>query len=167
MVDIMMTNKEMNEAIKKELKKAGYNTKDFSVSVKDAGYETSIRIKIKSPEVNKKEIEKILNHWKVVDYDERTMEILSGGNTFLFIEYLDGIFEEVSREFVADAMGAMESQDETTKIFDGLYLINWEHKGQLTLRQQDENGTCSKNIFNFQKLCELIYKFAKFGTIAA
>lgn len=33
-----MTNKEINTAVKSELKAAGYNVKDFRVSVKDSLY---------------------------------------------------------------------------------------------------------------------------------
>ena len=163
----MMTNKEINTAIKQELKNAGYKASAFSVSVKDCGYSTSIKIKIKSPEVNRKEIEKLLNHWQEIDRDERTGEILQGCNTYLFVDYTDGIFSEVSQEWAATARGLMESKDETTRIFDGLYLINWEHSGRLEIRQQDEKEHCTFKVYNFSTLCEFIYKFAKFGTIAA
>lgn len=162
----MMTNKEINAAVKKELKEAGYKAKDFSVSVKDCGYSTSIKIKIKNPEVNRKEIEKRLNHWQEIDIDERTGEILRGCNTYLFVDYADGIFSEVAQEWAATAHGLMEGKDETTRIFEGLYLINLEHKGQLEIRQQDEKEHCTFKVYDFSKLCEFLYKFAKFGTIA-
>lgn len=163
----MMTNKEINAAIKKELKDAGYKASDFSVSVKDCGYSTSIKIKIKSPEVNRKEVTNLLNHWKEIEYDQANGEILEGGNTYLFIEYVDGIFKEAAQEYAATARGLMESKDETTRIFDGLYLINWEHGGQLEIRQQDAKEHCAFKVYDFSKLCEFLYKFAKFGTIAA
>ena len=96
----MMTNKEMNQAIKKELKEAGYNAKDFRVSVKDAGYETSIHIYIKNAAVRKSEIEKLLRHWEEVDRDQRTYEILAGGNTFLFIDYEYGVLEDAAADLI-------------------------------------------------------------------
>lgn len=79
----MMTNKEMNAMIKKELKTAGYKASDFSVSVKDCGYSTSIQIKIESPKVNRKKVADILNHWKEIKYDQASGEILEGCNTYL------------------------------------------------------------------------------------
>ena len=45
----MLTNRETNAAIKRELKAAGYNTKSFKVSVKDCGYSTSAHVTIKDP----------------------------------------------------------------------------------------------------------------------
>lgn len=162
-----MTNKEINAEIKKELKEAGYKAKDFSVSVKDCGYSTSIKIIIKSPDVNRKEIEKLLKHREEYEKDGRTYEILEGANTYLFIEYARGIFDEPSQEWAATARGAMNSQDETTRIFDGLYLINLEHRGRLEIRQQNEKDFCTFKCDDFNSLCIFLYKFAKFGTIAA
>ena len=163
-----MTNKEINAAIKNELKEAGYKTRDFSVSVKDSLYDTAIRITIKNPEINRKEIERLLSHWQEIDYDERSGEILAGANTYLFIDYAEGIFEVPAvTEWAATARGVWESKDETTRIFDGLYLINWEHSGNLEIRQQDERDCCTFKVYSFAKLCEYIYKFARFGTIAA
>lgn len=160
-----MTNKEMSAAIRKELKDNGF--KGVSVSVKDCGYDTAIRVKIKNPNINRLEVEKLLNHWEEIDRDERTGEILSGCNAYLFLEYQDGIFDEVAQEWAATAMGAMKSKDETTRIFDGLYLINWEHSGRLELKQQDEKDHCTRCVYDFNALCVFLYKFAKFGTIAA
>lgn len=161
-----MTNKELNQAIRNELKEAGYKTKDFSISVRDAGYSTSVRIKIKSPYINRKEVEKLLKHHDEVDYDMHTMEILAGGNTYLHIEYDYGIFEEVAQEWATTANGLMHSKDETTRIFDGLYLINWEHSGKLEIRQQDSKEHCTFIVYDFKHLCEFLFKYATFGTIA-
>ena len=44
-----MTNKEINAAVKSELKAAGYNVKDFRVSVKDSLYDGVIRVTVKKP----------------------------------------------------------------------------------------------------------------------
>lgn len=160
-----MTNKEMSAAIRKELKDNGF--KGVTVSVKDSGYDTAITVKIKNPSVNRIEVENLLKHWEEIDRDERTGEILSGCNAYLFVEYRDGIFDDVAQEWAATAMGAMKSKDETTRIFDGLYLINWEHSGRLELKQQNEKDYCTRYVYNLNALCVFLYKFAKFGTIAA
>lgn len=160
-----MTNKEMSAAIRKELKDNGF--KGVSVSVKDGGYDTAIRVKIKNPSINRLEVEKLLNHWEEIDRDERTGEILSGRNAYLFVEYQDGIFDEAAQKWAATATGAMNSKDETTRIFDGLYLINWEHSGRLELKQQNEKDYCTRCVYDFNALCVFLYKFANFGTIAA
>lgn len=162
-----MTNKELGNAIRKELKTSGYKTRDFSVRVRDSLYDTAVNIKIKNPEINRKEIEKILNKFKAIDYDERSGEILAGGNTYIFIDYESGIFEIPAQEWAATARGILESKDETTKIFDGLYLINWKHSGNLEIQQQDGREHCTLKVCDFSSLCVFLYKFAKFGTIAA
>lgn len=162
-----MTNKELNAAIKRELKKEGYKAKDFSVSVKDCGYSTSINVKIKSPEVNRKDVEELLRHHEEYEKDGRTYEVLEGANTYLFVDYVNGIFDEPAQEWAATARGLIDSKDETTRIFDGLYLINLEHSGQLEIRQQNEKDYCTFKCCGFKDLCIFLYKFAKFGTIAA
>lgn len=161
-----MTNQELKTAIKNELKKEGY-AKGYTISVRDCGYSTSVKIKITNPEINRLEIEKIVNRFQEIDRDERTGEILEGGNCYIFTEYKEGIFENGAREWTATAHGAMMSKDEVTKIFDGLYLLNLEHRGQLELSQQNSKGHCSIYIYDLEHLATLIYKFAKFGTIAA
>lgn len=161
-----MTNKEINTAIKKELKDAGYRTRDFSVSVKDCGYSTSIRITIKNPEINRKTVERLLLHWESVDRDLVTGEILGGANTYLFIRYADGIFTEVSQEWATTACGVFSSNDEVVMIFDGLYFINKDRKNHFEIRQQDKREHCTLQCNDFLELCVFIYKFAKFGSIA-
>nr|DAG28522.1 MAG TPA: hypothetical protein [Caudoviricetes sp.] len=161
-----MTNQELKTTIKEELKKAGFK-KGYTISVKDCLYSTSMKIKINDPTINRKEIEKIAHKFQEIDRDERTGEILSGGNCYVFVEYKEGIFEEVAREYEATAKGAMMSKDVTTKIFDGLYLINWEHSGNLEIRQQNEKDYRTFKVYDLKQLSEFIYKFAKFGTIAA
>ena len=160
-----MTNKEMSAAIRKELKENGFS--GVFVSVKDSGYDTAIKVKIKNPDTNRLEVEKLLKHWEEIDRDERTGEILSGCNVYLFVEYQPGIFDEPAQEWAATAMGVMKSADETTKIFDGLFLINWERSGRLELRQQNEKDFCTRLVNSFNDLCIFLYKFVTFGTIAA
>lgn len=162
-----MTNKELNQTIKNELKDAGYNTRDFSVSVKDCGYSTSIRVKIKNPEINRKNVENLLRSHEEYERDRASYEILEGGNTYLFIDYADGVFDTVAQEWAATARGAMDSKGECIRLFDGLYLINSEQYNGLRIQQQNATDHCSYNVYDFNSLCIYIYKFAKFGTISA
>lgn len=159
-----MTNKELNATIKKELKEAGYNTKDFSVSVKDCGYSTSIKVKVKNPYVNRKEVESLLRHHEAYEQDNRTYEVLQGGNTYLFVEYEYGIFEAVAQDWAATASELMKSTEEITRIFDGLYLLNMS--GHLEIRQRNAKDNVTRKC-DYTSLCEYLFKFAHFGTIAA
>ena len=163
-----MTNKELNSQIKKELKNAGYNTRDFKVSVKDCGYSTSIHVTIKNPEINRVEIENILKHHEIIDYDRRTCEILEGANDYLFVDYGCGIFDEpAATEWGVTAINIFKnSTDEIMRIFDGLYLINQNRKGNLELMQQTKDFHGRRYISDLKDLCIYLYKFAHFKTIS-
>lgn len=163
--DKKMTNKEIGTAIKKELKEAGYNTRDFSVRVRDSYHDTAIIISIKNPEINRKEIEKLLHHWEEIDQDAASGEILAGCNIYLFISYADGIFDIPAQEWAATAQGLMSSKDNIISVFNGLYFIC--NAGKKEIRQQDEREHCTFLVSSFKDLCIFLYKFAKFGTIAA
>ncbi|MCG4662814.1 hypothetical protein L0P73_19755 [[Clostridium] innocuum] len=162
-----MTNKELSMKIRKSLKEAGYTQKDIKVSVRSFRYDTAAKITIHNPHIDRHRIEKILRPaYEEIDRDDITGEILQGGNTMLFIEYEYGIFEEVAREWMATAKGLMQSKAEVTRIFDGLYLLDPDHCGALEIRQQDENTSCTYRVHSISHLCEFLYKFAEFKTIA-
>ena len=162
-----MTNKELSMRIRTSLKEAGYTQKDIKVSVRSSRYDTAAKITIHNPHIDRHRIEKILRPaYEEIDRDDITGEILQGGNTMLFIEYEYGIFEEVAREWMATAKGLMQSKAEVTRIFDGLYLLDPDHCGALEIRQQDENTSCTYRVHSISHLCEFLYKFAEFKTIA-
>ena len=162
-----MTNKELSMKIRKSLKEAGYTQKDIKVSVRSSRYDTAAKITIHNPHIDRHRIEKILRPaYEEIDRDDITGEILQGGNTMLFIEYEYGVFEDVAREWMATAKGLMQSKAEVTRIFDGLYLLDPDHCGALEIRQQDENTSCTYRVHSISHLCEVLYKFAEFKTIA-
>ncbi|MBU9106787.1 hypothetical protein KTG08_12140 [[Clostridium] innocuum] len=162
-----MTNKELSMKIRKSLKEAGYTQKDIKVSVRSSRYDTAAKITIHNPHIDRHRIEKILRPaYEEIDRDDITGEILQGGNTILFIEYEYGVFEDVAREWMATAKGLMQSKAEVTRIFDGLYLLDPDHCGALEIRQQDENTSCTYRVHSISHLCEFLYKFAEFKTIA-
>lgn len=78
-----MTDNERLAAIRKELKEHGYNNRRVGVSYD--GY--AIRLNIKELAIDIKEIENIAMKYENYSRDERTGEILSGGNTFVFVDY--------------------------------------------------------------------------------
>lgn len=161
-----MDNKEMSKQIRKKLKENGYSNRDVSVSVKDAGYSVAIHVKIKNPHIDKNVIELLIKQYERLDIDERTNEILEGANSYLFIDYEYGIFKEVAHDFAAEAMGLMKCNDEVIKVFDGLIFLNIDHGDRLELRQDNTKGHHSVVVNSFAHLCELLYKYSEFGTIA-
>lgn len=162
-----MTNKELGNAIRAELKTAGYAPRDFSVRVRDCGYSTSADVKIKNPEIRSASVERLLSKFESVDRDYATGEILAGGNCYLFVDYADGIFDAPAQEMAATASGVLREKGECIRIFDGLYLCNCN--GRAELRQQNDLGCFTRRIGGFslhRELCVAMYKYSKFGTIA-
>lgn len=162
-----MTNKELGNAIRATLKAEGYAPRDFSVRVRDCGYSTSAHVTIKNPEIRSANVEKLLSKFESIDRDERSGEILEGGNCYLFVDYADGIFDAPAQEMAATAAGVLRENGECIRIFDGLYLCN--RNGRTELHQQNGEGNCTWLIGSFSRLNELcvaMYKYAKFGTIA-
>ena len=82
-----MTDRERVDAIRKTLKEKGYNSRQVGVTYQVAGYSAIIRVTIKEPEIDKSEIENIVKGFNEIDRDERTGEILEGGNTFVSVCY--------------------------------------------------------------------------------
>lgn len=76
--------------IKKKLKGYGINTEGLTVSKGRGGYETAWHISGDSRKTDLKAVEDIVKT-KIghVDYDERSGEILAGGNTFVFVRDTD------------------------------------------------------------------------------
>ena len=97
-----MTSKEKAKAIRTALKEAGITSKQVSVKHRYCGYSSSYHITIKDGNVSELQIKDICKRFESVDYDERTGEILEGGNDYIFVdrdhqmpvdgsEYLDAV----------------------------------------------------------------------------
>ena len=82
-----MTDEERVKAIRAELKARGYNSRRIGVTLKYAGCSSVITVTIKELGIDKKEIEKLVNKYKFYERDERTGEILAGGNTYIHVNY--------------------------------------------------------------------------------
>lgn len=97
-----MTSKEKAKAIRTALKEAGITSKQVSVKHRYCGYSSSYHITIKDCNVSELQIKDICKRFESVDYDERTGEILEGGNDYILVkrdnhapvdgsEYLDAV----------------------------------------------------------------------------
>ena len=95
-----MTNRELSQVIRKDLKEHGITSKDVSVRVRDALYDTSVNITIKNPLIRETDVESITRKYSKVDYDQRSMEILAGCNVYVHCEYAYGIFDDVSAPLI-------------------------------------------------------------------
>lgn len=83
---------ELADMIRQALKKAGYKVpSQISVRKRSA---SAYDVEIKSLDIDKDEIEKIVSKYENIRYDERTGEILSGGNTYVFVNYDYGMMNK-------------------------------------------------------------------------
>lgn len=82
-----MTNSERVVAIRQALKEHGYNNR--KIGVRYDGY--AIWLTIKDLAIDIKEIEQLAKGYESYERDEFTGEILSGGNTFMFVNYAYGL----------------------------------------------------------------------------
>ena len=81
-----MTDTEKIKAIRAELKKAGFTSRQVSVRHRYVGYSSSFNITIKDGNISGMQVKDICKHFESVDYDERTGEILEGGNDYILVE---------------------------------------------------------------------------------
>lgn len=168
----MKTNKEIKKEITAELKEAGYNSRKVSVSVKDSGYSTRIDVTIKDPTVNAQAIEAIVNKHDSYELDERTGEILLGGNTYVFVAYKYGLFDEIASDYLAEAEKAMQhmaaAHQSVEPIRDNLRLIKGTPCTVETVKEV--NGIRMRDderiVGNAQELAKYIAMYTLAGTIA-
>ena len=77
----------LTSEIKKALKQAGFDTKKISVMHKWAGYSEVYRVSVKDKTINLDEVRDVTKRFEEYEVDERTGEILAGGNTFVSVQY--------------------------------------------------------------------------------
>lgn len=85
-----MKTSEIRTQVRETIKGLGLKRTDVSISVYCTGLSDSIRIQLKNENVNGKMIQDALNKFQSYERDEMTGEILSGGNTFVFIVDMNG-----------------------------------------------------------------------------
>ena len=173
-----MTNKELSQAIRKVIKNSGYNTRDFSIRVRDSLYDTAVNVKIKNPKIRKSEIEKILKKFESIDYDEKTCEILAGGNVYIFVNYEYGVLEEAAAELIPIAEMVLKNKEKYSghKIADnGTKSVNINHyeDNEWTLFEIDNKET---GVYTYRPtywikcardLAVAMWRFKNLGTIYA
>lgn len=77
------------------LRSKGYKRTQVSVRYDYISY----RVTIKDITIPIDEIKKLVNQFESISYDEYTHEILSGGNTFVFVEYDEDLIERIEDEY--------------------------------------------------------------------
>lgn len=106
-----MSNKELSQLIRKTLKESGFTSKDLSVRVRAALYDTSVNITIKNPLVRISEVEEIVKRFSEVDYDEHSGEILAGCNVYVHCQYEYGIFKDAAADLLPAAEMVLSNKE--------------------------------------------------------
>lgn len=91
--------KESAKELRSKLKEIGYNRNMVSVT---SDYD-SINVTVKSIEVDFKKVEKLANSYESFRTDERTGEILLGGNTYVNVKYSDTLKDELKNKYMSKA----------------------------------------------------------------
>lgn len=126
-----MTNKERSAAIRAEIKKLGYNSRQVSVRSGFCGYSDYTHITIKDAKADIKEIEKACKKFQSVDYDSATGEILAGGNTYIHVQY---DYDAISKATEAN----IEKAESLVNDIDDYYVLFKDEKKEIVLCKQNE-----------------------------
>lgn len=98
-----MTNKEMSKAIQEKLKAAGIPRAAYSIRVRSCGYSDSVRIDVKDLSISIDDVKRVAFQYQSIDRDERTGEVLEGGNTYVFIQYSFYALQAAHEKYLAQA----------------------------------------------------------------
>lgn len=170
-----MTNKEINAVVKSELKAAGYSVKDFRVSVKDSLYDRVIRVTVKNPLVKPSDIKKLLDHWESYEIDQRTGEILQGGNIYVFVQYDLHAFDDIPAEYIERAAAVLGDIEK----YDGREIAANDSGASLHLLREGKRyrlieckagtmaGQETRFFYSASQLAEMLFRFDNLGTSAA
>lgn len=80
-----MTTKELAVKIREDLKQRGYNSRKIGVRYEFCGYSSVIHVTVKDDNIDIEEVRGWLKKYESIDRDERTGEVLQGGNTYLSV----------------------------------------------------------------------------------
>ena len=136
------SNKELSQLIRRELKENGFTSKDVSVRVRSALYDTAVNVTIKNPLVRLSEVREVVKKFSEVDYDERTMEILAGGNVYVHCQYEYGIFDGVASAFVPIAEKVFNNEK-----YNGRKIAENDHTEIHMVKMND----CESRLYEFDK----------------
>ncbi len=81
-----MTSTEKAKAIRAALKEAGFTSRQVSVRHRYVGYSSSFNITIKDGNISEMQVKNICKRFESYETDERTGEILEGGNDYILVE---------------------------------------------------------------------------------
>jgi hypothetical protein len=131
--DFLNEDSDVAKEIRKILKdKFGLSSRDVSVRSSIAGYSSSINIKLKTIKslAYTKKIESLSGELESYETENGTGEILSGGNTFIFVEmdykFRTNLEDDIQKEFEKQLSGRIFDEN-TTVVLYGAFMISKRH----------------------------------------
>jgi len=148
----------MNEAkeIRKVLKDAGFNSRRVSVRHEHYSMGSSLHVTIRDASIEKQEIEKLVRSFERIDRCSYTGEILSGGNTFMYIRYsAEAALARVEKiaDKIQSAIDKLPDESNTLEKVEGSNIMIGRTGGHFTV--WGESGFMS-NAYNFDGICKVI-----------
>lgn len=151
----MKNLKEKSIQLRKDLKVYGLTNRDVSITTQNGVWDDKINVHLKTISALKlhNEIEKLAYNYESIDRDVRTMEILTGGNTYIFISYEYDLLDEYSAKYqtIAEELFSKASSDHMMPI---KVLENVAYYGII----ENTNQICYNNKFREVRTSNILAK---------
>lgn len=142
------------------MKENGIDIKNISIRHSYFGYSDGFDVTIKDININRKKVEHLLNKYESIDRDERTGEILAGGNTYIDVYYdYDSIQEKLGEynskilDYISKKLNEESEENKQGYLNGSLCLrlsdnvICFKENNQIIVRDEKEYKTknCNEN----------------------
>jgi len=134
----MATKKELGNNIRAALKDAGFDLKKISVRVRIAGYSVAVDISLKDIAISTADIEAAVAKFEKIDYCQHSGEILSGGNTFINVNYDFDVRQEAIKNKMPEAQKIWDDVYSSCEINSGKYIAERGDEKLLFMRGNND-----------------------------
>ena len=128
--------------LKKYLKENGIDTSNISIKHSYCGYSESYDVTIKDENISRKEVDNLLKKFEYYERDERTGEILEGGNTYILVDYDYDLCKEVNDKYNSLILDKIDNELSKRTNLEQIQWTNGETNPVLNL---SERIICYKN----------------------
>lgn len=146
--------KDKAKLIRKELKNKGITSKQVSVRTDNSCLDSSITCTIKDLSVPKELVEKIARRQEHLYRDHYSGEILSGGNTFIFVNFDWEILDKAKEEFRCLAEAIKPGLIAETKTHEVIFIDG--HWGKISCRNKKTGEATSYIAHNKHAIAEAL-----------
>lgn len=132
----------------------------------------SFDLTIRSPYIDKRKVETIAKQYQDYDVDERTGEILLGGNTYVFADYADDVFDEVSKPYLPQAEESFKKfrgkkEGLIEPINDDINVSSTgisDTQGNPVLEILDKRTYSRRRVYDPQDMAKYLFQIKQFGS---